>query len=104
MTVKPGVDIVDADVADVDLCISLGGDNTFLKTAAIIKNSEKTAILGINSHPERHATKLCDDLLFMGEREKGVETLTRKLMNVGSDEEHDHVDWIVRSRIHGEKH
>ena len=104
MAVKSEVDIVDADVADVDLCISLGGDNTFLKSAAIIKKPERTAILGINSHPERHATKLCDDLLFMGERDKGVETLTRKLMVVGTDEEQDHVDWIVRSRIHGEKH
>ena len=72
MVVKSEVDISDSDAADVDLCISLGGDNTFLKTAAILKNSENKAILGINSHPERHSSKLCDDFIFMGDREAGV--------------------------------
>lgn len=48
VTVKSEVELQNTDVSDIDLCISLGGDNTFLKTAAIIKNSKKTAILGLN--------------------------------------------------------
>lgn len=42
-------DLTDEHVNDVDLCISMGGTNTFLKTAMHIKDPTKTAILGILS-------------------------------------------------------
>jgi NAD kinase len=34
-----------------DLCLTIGGDNTFLRTAGTIINSANTAILGVNSTP-----------------------------------------------------
>ena len=43
-------ELVDKDVQGKDLLISLGGDNTFLKSQSTIKNSFDTAIIGINSH------------------------------------------------------
>ena len=104
VTVKSEVDLQDIDMSDIDLCISIGGDNTFLKTAAIIKNSQRTAILGLNSHPQRFSSKLCDDLLFAGDRQTATNLLTKKLMQVGTDTESQHIDWVVRSRIYGEKH
>ena len=41
------VNLNDQKVSDKDLCISFGGDNTFLRTASFIKDSDKTKILGV---------------------------------------------------------
>ena len=62
--VKSEVEVDYSDAAGADLCISLGGDNTFLKTAAVIRDNNKM-IFGVNSHPERHRGKLCNyDIFF----------------------------------------
>ena len=46
------VDVTFEEMQDRDLCITLGGDNTFLKAASAISNSERTAIMGVNSQPK----------------------------------------------------
>lgn len=46
------VDVTFEEMQDRDLCITLGGDNTFLKAASTISNSERTAIMGVNSQPK----------------------------------------------------
>ena len=33
------IDVTPKDTQDVDVCITIGGDNTFLKTAGCIHNS-----------------------------------------------------------------
>jgi NAD kinase len=45
---------------DCDLCLTIGGDNTFLRAAGTIINSSKTAILGVNSQPLVQSGKLAD--------------------------------------------
>ncbi len=35
---KNETDVEEKDIKDVDLCISIGGDNTFLKAASIIRD------------------------------------------------------------------
>lgn len=102
--VKSEINIEDADAASKDLCISLGGDNTFLKTASIIKNSAKTAIIGINSHPERYRGKLCSFDIPFESLETQADHMMRNLKMVGTDKEADHISWDIRNRIHGEKH
>lgn len=32
------MDVEEKDLIDIDLCISIGGDNTFLKAASIIRD------------------------------------------------------------------
>ena len=44
-------DVSKNDIRDIDLCISFGGDNTFLRTAKQISNPYETAIFGVNSFP-----------------------------------------------------
>lgn len=102
--VKSEIDLADDDAANKDLCISLGGDNTFLKTAALIKGPSQSAILGINSHPELHRGKLCDLDIFFEDRELQAKRLTEHIMAVGTEKESAYIDWQVRSRIHGEMH
>lgn len=46
------VDVTFEEMQDRDLCITLGGDNTFLKAASTISNPERTAIMGVNSQPK----------------------------------------------------
>jgi len=53
-------ELEDKDVIGKDLLISLGGDNTFLRSQSTIKNSYDTAIIGINSHAKHQKAKLCD--------------------------------------------
>lgn len=42
--------------------------------------------------------------IFFEDRERQVRSLTDKIVAVGTDKEKDHIEWQVRSRIHGEKH
>ena len=76
--VKSEVEIQDEDAANADLCISLGGDNVFLKTASIIKN-QSTGIFGINSNPESHRGKLCNFDIFAKDRESNIKELISNL-------------------------
>ena len=43
------VDVTPQVMEDQDLCVTIGGDNTFLRASGSIINSKKTAILGVNS-------------------------------------------------------
>ena len=60
VVIKKEVEITKSDVNDTDLCISFGGDNTFLNTASKITNPYKTAIFGVNSFPKHQRCNLCD--------------------------------------------
>ena len=48
-TVVNAEELTDEHVKDKDLCMSVGGTNTFFKLAAHIKDSSRTAILGIEA-------------------------------------------------------
>jgi NAD kinase len=54
------IDVTPKDTKDVDVCITIGGDNTFLKTAGCIHDSQTTSIVGVNSHPIIQKGKLCE--------------------------------------------
>ena len=45
------VEVTPQMMEDQDLCITIGGDNTFLRAAGSIINAKQTAILGVNSQP-----------------------------------------------------
>lgn len=54
------VDVTPQMMEGQDLCITIGGDNTFLRTAGSIINPMRTAILGVNSQPKVQNGKLTE--------------------------------------------
>ena len=56
---------------DIDLCISIGGDSSYLKAAGMIYNS-KIPLLGINSDPRRRTGALCNLGMLYDSREKMI--------------------------------
>ena len=49
-------DLTDELVSEQDLCISFGGNNTFLKTAMHLKQPKSTLIYGVQSVPKGNHT------------------------------------------------
>jgi len=55
-----GAGIIDSDIFDVDIALSIGGDGTFLKTASIIEKKD-IPILGINTGRLGFLADISDD-------------------------------------------
>jgi NAD kinase len=93
------VEVTRALTEGQDLCLTIGGDNTFLKAAGTIINSDKTAILGVNSQPSVNA-KLSDMNIDLEKHREQIKMVVEYLQKVGSDQESTYIDYQMRQRIH----
>ena len=82
--------------------ISLGGDNTFLKSQSSIKNSFDTAIIGINSHAKHSKAKLCSTTIDIDSYKDQVSQILSNIKKVGTPQEREYVEYFNRSRIYCE--
>lgn len=76
-------EIKDSHCMDKDLCISFGGNNTFLKTAMHIKDANKTVIYGVKSIPRQQedASGMCEAVVDYGHHEQQIPEFIYKLSN-----------------------
>lgn len=85
---------------DQDLCLTIGGDNTFLRAAGTIINSNKTAILGVNSQPKHQQGKLSDMKMDIEKHEEQIKMVVEYLQKVGTEDEAKYIEYKNRQRIH----
>lgn len=81
---------------DQDLCITIGGDNTFLRTAGNILHPSKTAILGVNSQPKTQNGKLSDMAVEIEKHKEQIKMIVEYLQKVGTDQEPDYIEYKMR--------
>ena len=62
-------EITDEHALNKDLCISFGGNNTFLKTAMHVKDANRTSIYGIRSIPSKETCGMCEAVVEYGNYE-----------------------------------
>lgn len=74
-----------------DVCITIGGDNTFLNAAKALRYPQKTSILGINSCTKYQSGKLCDQKLEFDKNLNQSKEILYYLNQVGTPEEDEHV-------------
>lgn len=65
-------DVSDEDMKEVDLVVSMGGDHTFLRAAALIWE-RRVPILGINTYPAMFEGALNMHSIKYEDREKETE-------------------------------
>ena len=90
------IDILPQDTHEQDLCITIGGDNTFLKAASCIHNSQETSILGVNSHPIVQKGKLCEMNMDFDHHKNQISTIIEYLDKVGEEDESEFIEHKLR--------
>jgi len=93
-------EITPEDTEDKDLCITLGGDNTFLKTSLCLKNlTSLPYILGVNCSPMMQVSKLCEVNMEYSHLKSQVSKIIDCLDTVGTERETDNVEFYNRHRM-----
>lgn len=96
VTVKSEDDVEQDDMRDIDIVVSLGGDHTFLRSAALIWDSA-VPILGINTYSAMYTGALNTCSINYHNRFKEAENILEAM-----EDEH-WVDFEKRTRIHYER-
>ena len=93
------VDLAHKKTENKDLLISVGGDNTFLRSASSIRNNQDTSILGINSCPMYQDGTLTSFQVNHGDHKQQIEMFIKCLDQSGKSSEPDYIEYYPRQRI-----
>eukprot|EP00347_Sterkiella_histriomuscorum_P003842 403362732 len=78
MTIKKENDVTKQDFLEKDLCISIGGDSVYLRTAGFIDNPD-LPLLGIDSDESRNSEALCNASIKVEDRDQRVNQIINSL-------------------------
>jgi hypothetical protein len=97
---KNECELTPEDTHGKDLCVSIGSDNTFLKTAMMMRSlNHPSAIFGINSSPRFQQSKLCDVKMNFENHEDHLRMIVDCLEHAGTKQESLYLEYINRKRI-----